>query len=143
MDDSSQSAVGHVQAAESEQDLQSLDAMWQSDNPSSQPGSSGTTPTRVSPSPRLLQSSANATDTGQAQLIMGPSAPVATEEPRESETEDEYLPPHFVDIFAGRNRPISRAMEWCGWTTSSFEKFPPIAVVLRLCAGAERARTSG
>ena len=126
MDDSSQSAVGHVQAAENEQDLQSLDAMWQSDNPSSQPGSSGTTPTRVFPSPRSLQSSADATHTGQAQPIMGPGAPVATDEPRESETEDEHLPPHFVDIFAGKNRPMSRAMEWCGWTTSSFEKFPAV-----------------
>ena len=55
---------------------------------------------------------------------MVPDAPRDSEEPRESETEDECLPPHFVDIFAGRNRPMSRAMEWCGWTTSSFEKFP-------------------
>ena len=28
-----------------------------------------------------------------------------------------------TDIFAGRNRPMSRAMRWCGWTTSSFVKF--------------------
>ena len=42
----------------------------------------------------------------------------------DADTSDEYAPPHFVDIFAGRNRPMSRAMEWCGWTTNSFEKFP-------------------
>ena len=28
-----------------------------------------------------------------------------------SETETEYLPPHFVDLFAGTNRPMSRALE--------------------------------
>ena len=50
--------------------------------------------------------------------------PSGSEEQEESEADDECLPPHFVDIFAGKNRPMSRAMEWCSWTTSSFEKFP-------------------
>ena len=48
----------------------------------------------------------------------------SSEEREDADTSDECAPPHFVDIFAGRNRPMSRAMEWCGWTTNSFEKFP-------------------
>ena len=98
--------------------------MWHSGNPSSHLGSLETTPTSASSDPRSLQANTDGTDTGEAQRIMVPDAPRDSEEPRESETEDECLPPHFVDIFAGRNRPMSRAMEWCGWTTSSFEKFP-------------------
>ena len=42
----------------------------------------------------------------------------------DADIDDGCSPPHFVDIFAGRNRPMSRAMEWCGWSTKYFEKFP-------------------
>ena len=41
-----------------------------------------------------------------------------------ADTGDECSPPHFVDIFDGKNRPMSRAMDWCGWSTSSFERSP-------------------
>ena len=40
------------------------------------------------------------------------------------EVEDECLPPHFVDLFAGERFPMARAMQWCGWTVSIFEKYP-------------------
>ena len=42
----------------------------------------------------------------------------------DADSSDKCAPPHVVDIFAGRRRPMSRAMEWCGWTTSSCERFP-------------------
>ena len=42
----------------------------------------------------------------------------------DADSSDKCAPPHVVDIFAGRTRPMSRAMEWCVWTTSSFERFP-------------------
>ena len=44
----------------------------------------------------------------------------------EADTGDECSPLHFVDILDGKNRPMSRAMDWCGWSTSSFEKFPAV-----------------
>ena len=42
----------------------------------------------------------------------------------EADTGDECSPLHFVDILDGKNRPMSRAMDWCGWSTSSFERSP-------------------
>ena len=51
------------------------------------------------------------------------NAPGGSKEQGGSETDDECLPPRFADTLAERNRPMSRTMEWCGWTTSSFEKF--------------------
>ena len=47
-----------------------------------------------------------------------------SKEREEADTDGECLPLHFVDIFARKNRPTSRAMEWCGWTTSSLKKSP-------------------
>ena len=38
----------------------------------------------------------------------------------EAGTGDECSPLHFIDIFDGKNRPMN-AMDWCGWSTSSFE----------------------
>ena len=52
------------------------------------------------------------------------NAPGGSKEQGGSETDDECLPPRFADTLAERNRPMSRTMEWCGWTTSSFEEFP-------------------
>ena len=36
--------------------------------------------------------------------------------------DSENLPPHFVDLFAGEHFPIARAMIWCGWTASVYER---------------------
>ncbi len=42
----------------------------------------------------------------------------------EADTGKECSPPHSVDIFDGKNGPMNRAMDWCGWSTSSFERSP-------------------
>ena len=42
----------------------------------------------------------------------------------DAKEEEPCLPPHFVDFFAGCNSPMARAMMWCGWSASIFEKHP-------------------
>ena len=52
------------------------------------------------------------------------AAPSNSKEQGGSATDNECLPPHVTDSLAERNRPMSRAMECRGRTTSSFVKFP-------------------
>ena len=44
--------------------------------------------------------------------------------PDEHEENEECPPPHVVDLLAGRNFPIARALSWCGWSVSVFEEWP-------------------
>ena len=85
--------------------------------------SSRTVPTIAAPAPRPPQAT-DGLSTGAIHCTMVLVAPSGSKEQGRSETDDECLPPHSADIFAGSNRPMCRAMEWCGRTTSSFVKFP-------------------
>ena len=124
MDASSQPTVGQVQTAETEESLESLDSMWRSSGHSLHHGAPEIISTRASAAPRPPRDTTDDAGTEAEQRTEGLDVPSGSEEQQEPETDDEYLSPHFVDIFAGKNRPMSRAMEWCGWTTSSFGKFP-------------------
>ena len=87
---------------------------------------SRTIPTEASSAPRPPLDTTGRADTGAAQRVVMLTAPSCREEQRKSEADDECRRPHVVDILAGKNRPMSRATNWCGWTTSSFEKFPAV-----------------
>ena len=119
-----QPAVGQKQAAEVKRYLDYSDSVNQSGSYSRHQSHSRTIPTRASSAPRPPRDTTGCADTGAAQRVVVLTAPSCREEQRRAETDDECLLPQFVDIFAGKNRPMSRAMDWCGWTTSSFEKFP-------------------
>ncbi len=106
-----------------EQYLDYLDSLSQASSHSLHHASSKTLSTRASSSPRPTQDT-DGSGTGTTHRTVVLEAPSGSKDQEGSEIDDECLPPHFVDIFAGRSRPMSRAMEWCGWTTSSFEKFP-------------------
>ena len=123
MDDKSQPAVGQKQAAVAEQYLDYLDSLSQSGSHSRHHGPSGTVSTRTASAPRPPQATGGS-GTGATHRTVVLDAPSGSKERGGSETENECLPPHFADTFAGKNRPMIRAMEWCGWTTSSFVKFP-------------------
>ena len=120
MDVSSQPTVGQKhQTAETE-------PLGQSGSQNLHDGASRTTSARPSSAPEVTppQGTTDDREIEAAQRREVLDVPSNSEEQEESDTDDECLPPHFVDIFAGKNRPMSRAMEWCGWTTSSFEKVP-------------------
>ena len=121
MDASSQPTVGRERAAEVDQYLDYLESLSQ---PSSYSRHDAVKPlpTETSTCQRPLQATNSGTGTTHRTVVLETSS--SNKEQEGAETDDECLPPHFVDIFAGKNRPMSRAMEWCGWTTSSFEKFP-------------------
>ena len=112
MDDSIQLAVEERQAAEVEQHPDYVDPTSQPGSHSRHHGSSRTMTTRTASAPRPPKAT-DASGTGATHGTLVSDAPGGSKEQRESET----------DIFAGRNRPMSRAMKWCGWTTSSFVKF--------------------
>ena len=141
MDASSQPAVGQERAAEVELYLDYLDSLSQSSS-YSRHGPAKTLPTEASASPRPPQATSGS-GTGAAHRTVVLEAPSGSKEQEGSEIDDECLPPHFVDILAGRSRPMSRAMEWCGWTTSSFEKFPAECRCIWTEGSADTAKMSG
>ena len=106
-----------------EQYLDYLDSTSQSGSYSRHHGPSRTMSTRAASAPRPPQAT-DGSGTGATHRTVVLDAPSGSKEQGGSETEDACLPPHCADTFAGKNRPRSRAMEWCGWTTSSFVKFP-------------------
>ena len=124
MDGSSQPTVGQEQTAETEHQLDRLNSLWRSGSHSLHHDASKITSARASAAPRPPQDTTDVTETEAEQRTVVLDVPSGSEEQEESEADDECLPPHFVDIFAGKNKPMSRAMEWCGWTISPFEKFP-------------------
>ena len=124
MDTSSQPTAGQEQTAETGQSLECSDSLWRSSGHSPHHGAPGTISTRASSAPRPPQGTTDGAGTEAAQRTEALDVPSGSKEQQRSETDNECLSPHFVDIFAGKSRPMSRAMEWCGWTTSSFEKFP-------------------
>ena len=123
MDDRSQPVVEQKQAAQVKQYLNYLDSMSQSGSYSRHHGPPRTMPTRSASATRPPQTTDDS-GTGVTHRTVVLDAPSGSKGQGGSETDDGCLPPHFVDIFAGKNRPMSGAMEWCGWTTSSCEKFP-------------------
>ena len=142
MDTSSQPTAGQEQTAETEQSLECLDSLWRS---------SGHSPPSWCPrnhidqsivSPRPPQGTTDGAGTEAAQRTEALDVPSGSEEHQESETDNECLSPHLVDIFAGKDRPMSRDMEWCGWTTSSFEKFPAECRCIGLSASAREKKTA-
>ena len=124
MDGSSQPTVGQEQTAETKHQLDCLDSLWRSGSHSLHHDASRISSTRASAAPRPPQDTTDVTETEAEQRTVVLDVPSGSKEQEESEADDECLPPHFVDTFAGKNRPMSRAMERCGWTTRSFEKFP-------------------
>ena len=140
MDTSSQPTAGQEQTAETEQSLECLDSLWRSSGHSPHHGAPGTISTRASSAPRPPQGTTDGAGTEAAQRTEALDVPSGSEEHQESETDNECLSPHLVDIFAGKDRPMSRDMEWCGWTTSSFEKFPAECRCIGLSASARNKK---
>ena len=94
--DSSRSEVGRKQTTEVGQYLDCPYATSHSGSYSRHHDSPRTVPTKAAPAPRPPQ----------ATEILGTGAT------------------HCTAVLAGRNRPMCRAMEWCGRTPSSFAKSP-------------------
>ena len=71
----------------------------------------GTMSTRAASAPRPPQAT-DGSGTGTTHRTEVRDAPSGSKERGGSETEDKCLPPHLADTFAGKNRPMIRAMEW-------------------------------
>ena len=118
MDNSSRPTVGHKQQTADTKPL------WHPGRPILHDGAPKNTLARPSSSPQVTppQGTTSGTETDAAQSTRVLDVPSGSKDREEPDTDGERLPPHFVDIFAGKNKPTSRAMEWCGWATSSREK---------------------